>query len=118
MSETEDSEALSRGKRSPKTVVSALTSTPTGSGKKSAVVGAPCALVAALPADTLGSVQTCPLRAFFFPQGSNVRVYVCQWSSSTFKERQREGEIAGFMYVICERVCVCSCVYVYVRMYV
>ena len=45
MSETEDPEALSHGKRSPKNVVSTLTSTPTGSGKKSAVVGAPCAFV-------------------------------------------------------------------------
>jgi hypothetical protein len=67
MSETEDSEALSRGKRSPKFVVSAPTSTPTGCGKNSAVVGAPSALVAALPADTPAYFQTCPrsLRAFF-----------------------------------------------------
>ena len=73
MSETEDLEALSHGKRSPKNVVSALTSTPTGSGKKSAVVGATCALVAALPAETLGSFQTCPpaFRAFFFPEESS-----------------------------------------------
>ena len=73
MSEMEDSEALSRGKRSPKFVVSAPTSTPTGCGTNSAVVGAPSALVAALPAETLGSFQTCPpaFREIFFPQGSS-----------------------------------------------
>ena len=73
MSEMEDSEALSRGKRSPKFVVSAPTSTPTGCGTNSAVVGAPSALVAALPAETLGSIQTCPrsLTDFFYPPSSS-----------------------------------------------
>ena len=73
MSETEDSEALSRGKRSPKFVVSAPTSTPTGCGKNSAVVGAPSALVAALPAETLGSIQTFPrsITDFFYPPSSS-----------------------------------------------
>ena len=73
MSETEDSEALSRGERSPKIVVSAPTSPSTSSGKGSAVVD-PCALGAALPLDTPVSFQTCPssLREFFYPPSSSV----------------------------------------------